>query len=298
MNKMSTERRAAILSALVEGNSIASTCRMFGVNKITVLRLLADAGTLAADYHDLTVCDLATKRVQMDEIWSFIHSKHKNVKAENHGKNHGDCWTWVAMDADSKLAINWLVGNRNGANANSFVADLADRLSDRVQLTSDGLEAYRTAVYRAFGTDVDYAQIIKMYGSTTPGPARYSPPVCTGTCKIERTGMPDLEHISTSFVERQNLTMRMQMRRFTRLTNGFSKRIENHKHSVALHYFHYNFIRKHQTIKTTPAVMAGIADKPWTMVDFVKLLEREEELLGGRLTDYKMAASKRQSNNG
>lgn len=291
MNKLPAEARAQILTALVEGNSIASTCRMFGANKVTVLRLLADAGTLAAQYHDLMVCNLETKRVQVDEIWSFCHSKNRNVQPKNWGKGHGDAWVWVAMDADSKIVINWVVGGRDSGFANSFVSDLATRLNDRVQLTSDGWQCYRDAVSRAFGGQVDYAMLIKSYAAARAGHARYSPPVCTGAVKSVESGEPDQKHISTSFIERQNLTVRMQNRRFTRLTNGFSKRFENHCHAIALGYFHYNFIRKHQTIKTTPAVMAGVADKMWTMLDFVKLLEREEMLLGGRLTDYKAAKS-------
>jgi IS1 family transposase len=237
----------------------------------------------------LTVRDLLTQRVQVDEIWSFIHSKHANVNPMNHGKSHGDCWTWVAMDADSKLVINWLVGNRSGRYANEFVADLADRLADRIQLTSDGWDAYRTAVKKAFGENVDYAMLIKEYAKGQDASTRYSPPVCVACHRKEITGNPDPDHINTAYIERQNLTMRMSMRRFTRLTNGFSKKIENHQHMVALYYFHYNFIRKHQTVKTTPAVAARVTDKVWTMVDFVQLLEREEDLLGGRLTDYKPA---------
>ena len=292
MNKMNAIRRAAVLTALVEGNSVASTCRMFGVNKITVLRLLADAGTLAQDYHDLTVRELATKRVQLDEIWSFCFCKNRNVKPATYREGHGDCWTWVSLDADSKLAINWLVGKRGGAYANEFVADLAKRLTDRVQLTSDGWDAYHTAVRKAFGSDIDYAMLIKMYAHPREGQVRYSPSTLTGYIKQELIGSPDLDHVSTSYVERQNLTVRMQMRRFTRLTNGFSKRLQNHKYAVALHYFHYNFIRRHQTIKTTPAVAAGVANKAWTMVDFVKLMEREERLLGGRISDYKPSGRK------
>lgn len=294
MRKLDTQTRAAILSSLVEGNSIASTCRMLSVSKVTVLRLLADAGTIAAEYHDLVVCNLETKRVQMDEIWSFCHSKHKNVRSENAGKGHGDVWTWVAVDADSKLVINWTVGGRSAGYAREFVADTASRLTDRVQLTSDAWVAYRDAVQKAFGDNVDYAMLVKQYKNEGQGAqVRYSPAECIGAIPTVQIGSPDERHISTSFVERQNLTMRMGMRRFTRLTNGFSKRIENHKHAIALHYFHYNFIRKHQTIKTTPALMAGVADRVWTMLDFVNLLEREERYLGGRLTNYKPAASKK-----
>jgi IS1 family transposase len=293
MNKLTTEERAQILSSLVEGNSIASTCRMFSVSKITVLRLLSDAGTLAAQFHDLTVCELSTKRVQLDEIWSFVNAKNQNVQSKNWGKGYGDCWTWVAIDADSKLVINWRVGGRDAGSGRPFVADLAERLNDRIQLTSDGWQVYRDAVKRAFGEEVDYAMLIKTYAAGVQGYGRYSPPECVCATPSVQTGAPDAKHVNTSFVERQNLTMRMSMRRFTRLTNGFSKRLENHKHAIALHYFHYNFIRKHQTIKTTPALMAGVATKEWTMVDFVKMLEREEELLGGRISDYKPASSKK-----
>jgi IS1 family transposase len=260
MNKLTTNERAQVLTALVEGNSIASTCRMFGVNKVTVLRLLADAGTLAADYHDLTVRELSTRRVQLDEIWSFCHSKNQNVQPKNWGKGHGDSWTWISLDADTKLVINWHVGNRGSGDANPFIADLAERLNDRVQLTSDGLPAYINAVRRAFGDDVDYAMLIKQYSHPRDAAARYSPPEFVCATPEVRTGAPDRKHINTSFVERQNLTMRMSMRRFTRLTNGFSKRIQNHKYAVALYSLHYNFIRVHQTIKTTPAMAAGIAD--------------------------------------
>jgi IS1 family transposase len=198
------------------------------------------------------------------------------------------------MDADSKLVINWLIGGRDSGHARPFVSDLADRLLDRVQLTSDGLSTYRDAVNRAFGTEVDYAMLIKEYATERQGHARYSPPVVVGIHTNIESGNPDKKHISTSFIERQNLTMRMKMRRFTRLTNGFSKKFENHCHMVALHYLDYNFIRIHQTIKTTPALQSGVADKVWTMVDFVELLEKEESLLGGRLTDYKPASSKKQ----
>jgi len=292
---MTTERRAAVLSALVEGNSIASTCRMFGVNKITVLRLIADAGTFAQRYHDEKVHSLETKRVQVDEIWSFVHSKARNVKPENWGKGHGDAWTWVAMDADSKLVINWHVGGRDRDAAREFINDLADRLLDRIQLTSDGLSAYIDAVAESFGYGVDYAQLIKEYATDRQGFARYSPPVCISARAEPKFGNPALEHINTSYVERQNLSMRMGMRRFTRLTNGFSKKLDNHKHMIAIYYFHYNFIRKHLTIKTTPAIMAGLTDRAWTMVDFVELMEREEATVGGRITDYKISASKRRA---
>jgi IS1 family transposase len=252
MRKLTPIQRAAILTALVEGNSLASTTRMFGASKVTILRLLADAGTLAQQWHDLTVRDLKTERVQMDEIWSFVHTKQGNVQIENQFKGHGDRWTWVAIDADSKLVINWLVGGRDAGFGRPFVADLADRLANRVQLTSDGWQVYREAVDRAFGTRVDYAMLIKEYAAVRDNHARYSPPVCIAARPVPQIGNPDERHINTSYAERQNLTMRMQMRLFTRLTNGFSKKVENHEFMVALHYFNYNFIRRHQTIKTTP----------------------------------------------
>lgn len=289
MNKLTPERRAAILSALVEGASINATARMTGCSKITVLRLLADVGSFCADYHDLTVRKLMSARVQVDELWSFCGCKAKAKAAGAQG--HGDVWTWVAMDADSKLCVSYLVGNRDGEHASAFIADVADRLARRVQLTSDGHKPYLAAVEAAFGGAVDYAQLVKHYAADRMGEARYSPAKCIGCTEETVTGNPDPRHVSTSYIERQNLTVRMGSRRFTRLTNGFSKKIENHAHAVALHYFHYNFIRKHQTLKTTPAVAAGIASKPLTMLDLVAMIEREERLTGGRLTDYLPAAS-------
>lgn len=284
MRKLSTEKRAMILTCLVEGNSIAATCRMTGASKVTVLRLLADAGTLAADLHDLMVRDLEVDRVQVDELWSFVGAKQKQV--DRGAKAEGSVWTWTAMDADSKLMIAYLVGQRDGGYATEFVLDIADRVNGRFQLTSDGHAAYLDAVYEVYGHELDYAQLIKQYGATNPEHARYSPAECTGCRKQTVSGHPDEAHISTSFVERQNLTVRMQNRRFTRLTNAFSKKMENHVHSIALHYFYYNFCRKHQSIKTTPAVAAGVADHRWTMLEFVELLEKEEAIRGGRITEY------------
>lgn len=277
-----------ILTALCEGNSINATARMSGASKVTVLRLLADAGTLAADFHDLTVRKLQSKRVQVDELWSFVGCKDKT--RDNGGSGVGSVWTWTAIDADSKLCVSYLVGLREADYAKAFIADVADRIDSRIQLTSDGLKLYVEAVEAAFGGDIDYAQLVKLYGAERPGEARYSPAVCTGCRKERRQGEPDYFHVSTSFVERQNLTVRMSVRRFTRLTNAFSKKLESHGHAVALHYLHYNFLRKHQTLKTTPAVAAGVADHVWTMREFVDLLEREERLIGGRLTDYLPAA--------
>ncbi|MEM9881407.1 MAG: IS1 family transposase [Planctomycetota bacterium] len=284
MRKLSTEKRAMILECLCEGNSVAATCRMLRVSKVTVLRLLADAGTLAVDFHDLKVRDLQCDRVQVDEIWSFVGAKQRQV--DRGADAEGSTWTWTAIDSDSKLLISYLVGKRDGGYAMEFAYDMADRIEGRFQLTSDGLAAYLDAISDAFGDGIDYAMLVKIYGAERPDHARYSPAVCTGARKNVVIGNPDEDHVSTSHVERQNLTVRMQNRRFTRLTNAFSKKLANHQHHVALHYFHYNFVRKHQTIKTTPAMMAGIADHRWTMVEFVEMLEREEKARGGRLTDY------------
>ena len=258
---------------------------MLGVSKVTVLRLLADAGTFCAQYHDLMVRDLKTKRAQLDELWSFCGCKDR--AKEGGAGGFGSVWTWVALDADSKLCISYLCGQRDGIYAEAFIRDVAARLANRIQLTTDGFKPYVTAIDDVFLGDVDYAILVKQYALPNVGEQRrYSPSICTG-CKSEpHSGNPDAEHISTSFVERQNLTVRMSSRRYTRLTNGFSKKFENHQHAVALHYFHYNFIRKHQTLKTTPAVAAGIADKPLTVLDLVKMIEDEEGKLGERLTNY------------
>lgn len=289
MRKLNTEKRAMILSALVEGNSINATARMVGVSKITVLRLLADAGTFCAQYHNVFVRDLASKRIQVDEIWSFCGCKDK---ARDKGANGmGSVWTWTAIDADSKLCVSYLVGLRTPDYAEAFMRDVAFRLENRVQLTSDGHKPYLNAVDAAFHGQIDYAVLQKIYGKASEE-KRYSPPKCVG-CKTEvQAGSPDPDHISTSYIERSNLTMRMSIRRFTRLTNAFSKKIENHEHAVALHHFHYNFIRKHQTLKTTPAIAAGIANKPMTILDFVEMLEEEEARLGERISNYLPAASK------
>jgi IS1 family transposase len=291
MRKLSAEKRAMILTALCEGNSINATARMTGASKITVLRLLADAGQFCADYHDVYVRGLATKRVQADEIWSFCGCKDKAKKAGALG--HGSVWTWVALDADSKLVISYVVGGRGADFAQAFAHDIADRVNDRIQLTTDAHNVYADAVDAAFGGRVDYAQIIKVFGKVgSAEERRYSPPECIGCKKDNKAGEPDPDHVSTSYVERQNLTMRMSIRRMTRLSNGYSKKIENHAYATALHFFFYNYIRKHHTIKTTPAVAAGIANAPLTVLDLVKMIEAEEKKLGGRLTDYLPADSK------
>lgn len=293
MRKLTTEKRAMILGALVEGSSINATARLCGCSKITVLRLLADAGDFCARFHDEHVRGLQAERVQADEIWSFVHAKDKNLPRHLAGQpGYGSVWTWTAIDADTKLIISWHVGDRGESCAKAFMLDLASRIDNRIQLTTDGHAAYLKAVNAAFGTDIDYAQLIKLYGQSRDGEARYSPCECIGTRKVPVSGGPLQCDTSTSFVERSNLTMRMQQRRFTRLTNAHSKKFENHEHAVALHFFYYNFCRKHQTLKTTPAVAADLANSPMTLLDLVKMMEAEEARIGGRITSYLPAASK------
>ena len=275
MNKLTHDKRVQILNLLVEGNSMRATARIADVAFNTVAKLFIDTAKVCAEYQDKTFVNLTCKRLQLDEIWSFVYAKAKNVPDEKRGKA-GDVWTWVAIDADSKLVPSWRIGSRDGATACEFVADLASRLANRVQITSDGHRPYLEAVDKAFGSDVDFAQLIKIYGETVEGQKRYSPAECIGAKKSKVVGNPDLCCVSTSFVERQNLTMRMSIRRFTRLTNAFSKKIENHAHSVALHYMHYNFVRIHKTLRVTPAMAAGVADHLWTISDIVDLVEKSE----------------------
>lgn len=274
MNRLSTQERVRVISALVEGNSIRSTVRMTGVAKNTIVKLLVDVGTACAEYHSKVMWDLPCKRLQCDEIWSFCYSKQKNVPEEHQGEyGYGDVWTWTAIDADTKLIPGWFVGLRNGECATAFIGDLAERMRGRVQLTTDGHKVYLDAVENGFGGNVDYAMLIKIYGNEGVPEGRYSPAQCTGIVKEVVQGSPNPKHVSTSFVERQNLTMRMSMRRFTRLTNGFSKKVENLEHAVALHFMHYNFCRVHQTLKKTPAMAAGLAKYAWTIRDIVMLME-------------------------
>ncbi len=277
MNQMPIAKRAQILSLLVEGMSINATCRVSGAAKATVLKLLADVGAACAEYQDSALRNLSCKRLQCDEIWSFVNAKAKNVPAEKRGVfGYGDVWTWTAIDADTKLIASWMVGRRNAEAANEFIGDLASRLTSRVQITTDGLKVYVDAVENAFGGDVDFAQLIKIYGESSEGARRYSPPVVISEERNVINGQPDNKHISTSYVERQNLTMRMGMRRFTRLTNGFSKKVENHVHAIALHFMHYNFGRIHKTLRVTPAMEAGIADHVWTLEEIAALVPEPE----------------------
>lgn len=271
---MSQERRTQVIRALVEGNSIRAAGRITGTAKGTVLRLLAEVGAVCAEYQDKHLRNLPCQRVQCDEIWSFCYAKQKNVPDEKQGTfGFGNVWTWTALCADTKLVPSWFLGTRDVDSAIAFTSDLRTRLANRVQLTTDGRNVYITAIEHAFGSDVDYAMLVKLYGPGPKDESRYSPPTCIGTEKQVIQGQPDPKHVSTSYVERQNLTMRMSMRRFTRLTNAFSKKLENLAHAVALHFMFYNFVRVHKTLGTTPAVAAGVADREWAIEDIINLLE-------------------------
>ena len=274
MNRLSTAKRAAVVSAICEGNSIRATVRMTGVAKNTIVKLLVDLGAACAKYQDEHLRNLPCKRVQCDEIWSWVYAKAKNVTpaiAENHA-HAGDVWTWTAIDADTKLVPSWLVGTRDLDSAYTFMHDLADRMANRVQLTTDGHRAYLEAVESAFNLDVDYAMLRKLYG-VLENETRYSPAQCIGCETKVISGNPNPKYVSTSYVERQNLTMRMSLRRFTRLTNAFSKKLENHAATVALYFMYYNFVRIHQTLRTSPAQAAGVTEKLWDVADIVGLLE-------------------------
>lgn len=278
MNKLDTKTRAQVLHMLCEGQSIRAITRVMGMSKNTIAKLLSDAGAVCASYQDEALRNLTSKRIQVDEIWSFTYAKQKNVAtAKAAPEGAGDTWTWTAIDADTKLVMSWLVGGRDSEYAMGFMDDLAKRLANRVQLTSDGHRAYLEAVEGAFGGDIDYAMLIKLYGaSPDSAKGRYSPAECTGFKKNRIEGSPDLAHVSTSSAERQNLTMRMHMRRFTRLTNGFSKKVEAHANAVALHFMYYNFVRIHATLRVTPAMAAGVTTKLWEIGDIVALIEAKE----------------------
>lgn len=278
MNKLDVKDRARILHLLCEGQSIRAISRFMDVSKNTVSKLLVDAGKVCVEYHDEHVRNVKAARIQCDEIWSFTYAKQKNVKTAKAAPEHaGDAWTWTAIDADSKLIVSYLVGGRDGEYAMAFMDDVAKRLANRVQMTTDGHKAYLEAVEGAFGCDVDYVQLVKIYDEAPEGAkGRYSPAECTGTKKNKIEGDPDYKHVSTSYVERQNLTMRMHMRRFTRLTNAFSKKVENHTYTVALHFMYYNFVRMHKSLRMSPAMAAGIADRLWEIGDIVALIEAKE----------------------
>lgn len=277
MNKLSLEKRAQILGMLVEGNSMRSVTRMVGCSINTVTKLLIDVGTACSEYQDKVMRDLPCKRIQCDEIWSFCYSKEKNVAPEDKGiLGYGDVYTWTAICSDTKLVPSFMVGKRNAEYAHAFIDDLASRLANCVQLTTDGHKPYIEAVEGAFGSNIDYAILVKHYSN--PGEAkqaqkRYSPSQFVSADKRRITGDPDIKNVSTSHVERQNLTMRMGMRRFTRLPHGFSKKIENLEHAVALHFMHYNFGRIHKTLRVTPAMEAGISDHVWSMEEIAALAD-------------------------
>ena len=274
MNKLTSAQRAQIISLLVEGASLRSITRVTGVSLNTVSKLLVDAGKACMAHHDETVRNVRSRRIQCDEIWAFCYAKKKNVeKAKAAPEGAGDIWTWTALDADTKLMVSYYVGERDAPSASEFMKDVASRLANRVQLTTDNLKTYLDAVEDAFGGDIDYAKLVKLYGDTVAGAGRYSPAECTGCRKERMMGAPDPKHISTSHVERQNLTMRMAMRRFTRLTNAFSKKAENHSYAVALHFTHYNFVRMHKTLKCSPAMAVGLTGKLWEISDIVALVE-------------------------
>ena len=279
MNKLSIERQAQVIRVLCEGNSIRSTARITDTAINTVVSLLKSVGAACVKYQDIHLRNLSCRLIQCDEIWSFCYAKQKNVPEEKQGRfGYGDVWTWTAIDADTKLVASWLVGLRGAGYAFVFIKDLQSRLANRVQLTTDGHKVYLNVIEDIFGADIDYAMLVKLYGQEPSGEARYSPAKCTGTNSRIIAGYPDISKISTSYAERQNLTMRMSMRRFTRLTNAFSKKIENHELAIALYFMHYNFVRPHKTLANpyprTPAMAAGITNRIWTIEDIVRLVDK------------------------
>jgi len=277
MNKWSPERRAQILGMMVEGVSIRAIARMTGASKNTIVKLLSDAGNACAEYQDKHLRNLNCQRIQADEIWSFVYSKQKNVPAEKRGQfGIGDVWTWTALDADTKLTVTWHVGTPDADAAYEFMTDVSNRLANRVQLTTDGHGAYLNAVIGAFGNAIDYAMLLKKYGNAIEAEKRCSPAVCLGAERRVIHGNPDRDHISTSYVERANLSMRMGMRRFTPLTNAFSKKLENHMHALSIYFMHYNFVRIHQTLRCSPAMAAGVSDTLWDLSDIVRIVDEWE----------------------
>ncbi len=279
MNKLSIERQAQVIRVLCEGNSIRSTARITNTAINTVVNLLRDVGAACAKYQDRHLRDLPCKTIQCDEIWSFCYAKQKNVPENKQGRfGYGDVWTWTAIDADTKLVPSWFVGLRDAGCAFAFIRDLQSRLANRVQLTTDGHKVYLNVIDDVFGADIDYAMLVKIYGAEPAGEGRYSPAKCNGTNSRVITGYPDTSKISTSYAERHNLTMRMHMRRFTRLTNAFSKKLDNHMYAIALYFMHYNFARPHGTLANpyprTPAMAAGVSNHIWTVGEIVSLISK------------------------
>lgn len=278
MNRLTTAKRVAVVAALVEGNSVRATARMTSVSKPTILKLLAELGPVCAAFQDRTIRNVRTRRVQVDEIWQFVYAKAKNVPVEKRETfGYGEVWTWVALDADSKLILSYRIGPRNLATAYDLMHDLAERITNRVQFTTDGFKVYLEAVESAFNENIDYAMLSKVYGTDPNAEKRYSPAKIVSMTTEVITGAPNPKHISTSYVERQNLTMRMSIRRFTRLTNAFSKKLESHAAAISLHYMHYNFCRVHPTLRVTPAMQAGLTDRVWDVAEIVALLDAETE---------------------
>lgn len=276
MNKLPIQKRIQIINCLVEGMSMRATSRLADVSINTVTKLLVDVGCACGQFHNEMVQNVTAQRIQCDEIWSFVYSKEKNIP-EGKEDHAGDIWTWTALDADSKLIVSWYVGERDAIAANDFMNDVADRLVNRVQLTTDGHRAYLMAVENAFGNNIDYAMLQKLYGNDYDAnrtERKYSAAQCIGTETYIIKGSPEEKHISTSYVERQNLTMRMHMRRFTRLTNAFSKKIENHCYAIALHFVYYNFVKQHKTLRVTPAMAAGITKRFMSIEDIVRLTDK------------------------
>ena len=281
MNQLPLSTRTQIINLLVEGNSLRATSRITGCSINTVMKLLVSVGDACMKFHNEAVINIPSQRVQCDEIWSFVYAKEKNVPQEMKGSSIGDAWTWVGIDAETKLVVSWLVGSRDAICADAFMKDIAMRLANRVQLTTDGLKVYLDAVENHFGNEIDFAQLVKMYGPACgdmgSNDRKYSPAECTGAKKLKISGSPDKQHISTSYIERQNLTMRMHMRRFTRLTNAFSKKIENHCYAIALHFVYYNFAKIHTTLRVTPAMEAGLTDDIMSISDIVNLVDRYKD---------------------
>jgi IS1 family transposase len=277
MNRLTKDERAKIIHLLCEGMSIRAVTRLTGASKTTVSKLVCDMGAAAGWYQDRVFQNLACRRLQIDEIWGFVAAKQKNVPAMKRVQpDAGDVWLWIATDAETKLVPCFHIGRRDSRAAHEFTGDLASRLANRVQITTDGLKAYLDAVDTAFGGDVDFAQLVKLYGPSLEGDHRYSPAVCTGAVKTPVQGNPDDAHISTSYAERNNLNVRMHSRRMTRLTNAFSKKVENHAYAMAMHFMYYNFVRIHKTLKMSPAMAAGVTDRLWEIGDMISVLEAWE----------------------